>query len=318
MSSKDNRSGAVGKTVIRQTTNASAGQEPHADATVIASGSHVPSPDIEPMVSATPGVADAGGGALRTVIAEVPAEPTPGAPPRVPLADDVRTATETPGGNAVLAAATPILLLLDRLARGTVAVDLHDLRGELADGVRVFAQAIEDADIPPEDRRLAVYALCEMADDIVLHLPQRDVRFWSSEGMLPTFFGTRSAGTGFFQALNRLLAEPEGHRDVLALMHACLSLGFAGQYRSRQGAGLDAVRADAHRTLREMAPPNALTRRGRAGWTPLVAAALGGPAILTLTYLALATLLERDAGALAGDLRALRQPAAQSSEPLPR
>jgi type VI secretion system protein ImpK len=56
---------------------------------------------------------------------------------------------------------------------------------------------------------------------------------------------------GFFEALNKVLSNPETHHDLLELLHACLSLGFEGQYRvGGQRANLERVRQDVYETLR--------------------------------------------------------------------
>jgi hypothetical protein len=48
-----------------------------------------------------------------------------------------------------------------------------------------------------------------------------------------------------------VLANPETHHDLLELLHACLSLGFEGQYRAgAQRANLERVRQDVYETLR--------------------------------------------------------------------
>ena len=87
------------------------------------------------------------------------------------------------------------------------------------------------------EARIARYALCETADDIVAGLPGIERDAWLRDGMLARFFRADEAGRGFFQALNTLLADPEAHCDLLELMHLCLSIGFAGQYRGRPGGG---------------------------------------------------------------------------------
>jgi len=68
---------------------------------------------------------------------------------------------------------------------------------------------------------------------------------------LPQFFQTNVAGVGFFEALNTVLSNPETHHDLLELLHACLCLGFEGQYRAAgQKPSLERVRQDVYETLR--------------------------------------------------------------------
>lgn len=63
--------------------------------------------------------------------------------------------------------------------------------------------------------------------------------------MLSRYFRTRDSGVGFFEELQKLRANPSVNFDLLALMHACLSLGFEGKYRAAGGdAALQQIRRD--------------------------------------------------------------------------
>lgn len=153
--------------------------------------------------------------------------------------------------NPLIAAASPLLLLLGRLRQSTVEADQPRLASVVADAIRAFDRQIAQADVLPADARMAKYALCETADDIVLNLPGIDKSAWTSNGMLSRFFQTGVVGVGFFEALNKVLSNPETHHDLLELAHACLSLGFEGQYRvGGQRANLERVRQDVYETLR--------------------------------------------------------------------
>ena len=73
--------------------------------------------------------------------------------------------------------------------------------------------------------------------------------------MLAQFFGVRTSGVGFFEELNKALANPAPHYDLLELMHACLLLGFEGQYRGaarRRHRICERVRRDVYETLRRV------------------------------------------------------------------
>jgi type VI secretion system protein ImpK len=99
---------------------------------------------------------------------------------------------------------------------------------------------------------MAAFALGETADDIAMHLPGVTSELWKPQSMVSRFFQASVHGAGFFAALNKALAAPESHQDLIELMHACLSLGFEGQYRgtAAQDGGVERVRRDAFETLR--------------------------------------------------------------------
>ena len=72
--------------------------------------------------------------------------------------------------------------------------------------------------------------------------------------MLAQFFQVRTSGVGFFEELNKALANPAPRYNLLELMHACLLLGFEGQYRGAHGGDseLQRIRRDVYQTLRHV------------------------------------------------------------------
>jgi type VI secretion system protein ImpK len=201
--------------------------------------------------------------------------------------------------NPLLCAAAPLLLFLGDLAviapRGTLA----DLQRHLGEAFAVTDRKMTESGADTDDARIAKYLLCETADDIVGNLPGIDRATWLDDGMLARFFRGKTAGTGFYEALNAVLASPEAHCDLVELIHACLALGFQGQYRSRQDgrAARDRVRRDVYETLRHFRPRPArqisprweglgatMPRRGRR--VPLWVVAAAVPALLAGFFLA--------------------------------
>jgi type VI secretion system protein ImpK len=158
--------------------------------------------------------------------------------------------------NPLLAAAAPLLMLFGDLRLLPSDTQPQPLRQHLSDAIREFERKASDSGTAEEDARIATYMLCETADDMVGGLPGIDRTAWLQDGMLMRFFRVETAGTGFYEALNALLAEPEPHGDLLELMHACLSLGFEGQYRARPDGrqALERIRRDIYETLRHFRP----------------------------------------------------------------
>ena len=219
--------------------------------------------------------------------------------------------------NPFIAAAAPLLMLF-----GDVRLKLFEVRpAALADRldrfIREFERKTVAAGVSEEDRRIAKFVLCETADDIVGNLPGIPHADWIAQGMMARFFQAGAAGAGFFMALNKALADPEAHLDLLELMHACLSLGFEGQYRaaSRKDGSLERVRRDIYETLRyfkaadaDISPrwqgqPAAAAKQRRR--VPLWSVAAAAVALVTITFFALRTLITNEGDALAGELLAL-------------
>ncbi|MFD2055370.1 type VI secretion system protein TssL, long form [Mesorhizobium calcicola] len=220
--------------------------------------------------------------------------------------------------NPMLAAAAPLLMLFGQLRLISVERQAEPLAQHVADAIEKFDRTVEKAGVPEEDARIAKFALCETADDLIGNLPWPKSDDWAQHGMLRQFFHTETTGTGFYEALNKILANPEPHYDLLELMHACLSLGFEGQYRgvTREDNNLERVRRDVYETLRYF--------RARAGddisphWQglaatmaqpparlPLWIVAAAASALLTAAFFALRIFITNEGDAAAGELLAL-------------
>src|SRR5262249_18670099 len=171
------------------------------------------------------------------------------------------------------------------------------------------------AGVPAHEVQVAKYALCGTADDIVQNLPGTDRHVWMQYSMLAQFFGVRTSGIGFFEELNKALASPAAHYNLLELMHACLLLGFEGQYRGSAGGDteLQRVRRDVYQTLRhvksradeEISPRwrGLALRMGQFdARVPLWAIASGAAALLVGVFFLLRFLIGNDGEALAARL----------------
>lgn len=161
-----------------------------------------------------------------------------------------------PSANPLLAAAAPLLTFLGALRLSPGAAQEEPLGEETATFIGTFQDRIAEAGVSGEDARIATFALCETADDIAMALPGMTGDWWKQHGMVARFFRPGVHGTGFFAALNKVLTEPENHKDLLELMHACMALGFEGQYRGAKGqdGALERVRRDTFETLRYFRP----------------------------------------------------------------
>ncbi|WP_274627916.1 type VI secretion system protein TssL, long form [Arvimicrobium flavum] len=245
-----------------------------------------------------------------------PVEPVEKIPLEVAL--NARDGGEYSAANPITTAAAPLLILLGRLRLMIIDMQAVPLMNHVANAIREFERKVTEAGVPAEDVRIAKYALCGTADDIVQNLPGTDRHVWMQYSMLAQFFQVRTSGVGFFEALNKLLANPAQHFDLLELMHACLSLGFEGQYRGMAGGDRDLqrVRRDVYETLRHLKsrPDEDISPRwqGMAKLMsnlgpriPLWAIAAAVIALLAGIYFLLRLLIGNDGDALADKLLAL-------------
>ena len=175
---------------------------------------------------------------------------------RIPLDVALRAtdAVEFSAVNPITQAAAPLLILLGRLRLHIVDMQAVPLMAHVARAITDFEKKVLGTGVPAHEAQVAKYALCGTADDIVQNLPGTDRHVWLQYSMLAQFFGVRTSGIGFFEELNKALANPAAHYDLLELMHACLLLGFEGQYRGAHGgdADLQRVRRDVYEALRRV------------------------------------------------------------------
>jgi type VI secretion system protein ImpK len=218
--------------------------------------------------------------------------------------------------NPVVAAAAPLLMLLGHLRLTTVERQAEPLAERVAGLIEDFDRKIARTETTEEDARIASYVLCETADDIIANLPGSGRDVWVQHSMLQRFFQVKPTGAGFFQALNTVLATPEPHRNLIELMHACLSLGFEGQYRGQPREGLERVRRDVYETSAYFRTDGdddisprwqglSMTSAQGSRRVPVWAIAAATAAVLTAAFFTLRVLITNDGEAVAGELLAL-------------
>ncbi|WP_363257574.1 type VI secretion system protein TssL, long form [Mesorhizobium sp.] len=220
--------------------------------------------------------------------------------------------------NPILAAAAPLLVLFGQLRLMPVERQAGPLAEHIAEAIEMFDREMAKAGIAEADARIAKFALCETADDLVGNLPWPKDDAWSGHSLVSRLFHTRPTGAGFYQALNQILGSPEGHHDLLELMHACLSLGFEGQYRGRAGErdALERIRRDVYDTIRYFNPraEDDISRRwqGMAATLskprarlPLWAVAAAAATLVTAAFFGLRMLITDEGDATAAELLAL-------------
>jgi type VI secretion system protein ImpK len=252
-------------------------------------------------------------------------KPPPQPERRIPLevALNASNTAEFSAANPITQAAAPLLILLGRLRLHIVDMQAVPLMNYVAQAITEFEKKIVAGGVHPQEALVAKYVLCGTADDIVQNLPGTDRGVWMQYSMLAQFFQVRTSGVGFFEELNKALANPAPRYNLLELMHACLLLGFEGQYRGAHGGDgeLQRIRRDVYQTLRhvkartddEISPRwrgMTLRMQDLATRVPIWAIASGAGMVLVGVFFLLRFLLGNDADALADRLVALHPSAA--------
>jgi len=94
---------------------------------------------------------------------------------------------------------------------------------------------------PPEDVRLATFAIVAFLDESILNSTNPAFSDWPRMPLQEEMFGHHRAGEVFFENIDRLLTRGDSHSaaDLLEIYSLCILLGYKGKY----GLGdLDSVR----------------------------------------------------------------------------
>src|SRR6266478_7449950 len=94
---------------------------------------------------------------------------------------------------------------------------------------------------PPEDVRLATFAIVAFLDESILNSTNPAFSDWPRMPLQEEMFGHHRAGEVFFENIDRLLSRGDSHSaaDLLEIYSLCILLGYKGKY----GLGdLDSVR----------------------------------------------------------------------------
>jgi type VI secretion system protein ImpK len=138
--------------------------------------------------------------------------------------------------------------VLTRLKNTYAHTDPEGLRNQLAAEIRGFEQSALSLGVDAETMRAASYVLRTALDEVVLcHTTWGPDSVWRREGL-----GDALGGERFFEGLEGLLTEPARHLHLLELMYICLSLGFEGRYRGKEGGReqLAALRERVYQAIR--------------------------------------------------------------------
>jgi type VI secretion system protein ImpK len=124
----------------------------------------------------------------------------------------------------------------------TVIVRLRANRQQISDS-RAFRMQMQDALraaekegikklYPPEDVRLATFAVVAFLDESILTSGSHAFADWSGRPLQEEMFGHQRAGEVYFENIDRLLARSDSHglADLLEIYSLCILLGYRGKY----------------------------------------------------------------------------------------
>lgn len=92
----------------------------------------------------------------------------------------------------------------------------------------------------------AVYALVALIDESILHSAWPGKEAWSHHLLQVMLFSERLGGVHFFHKIESLKGMSDCPVEILELYHACLCVGFQGQYRFEHSENLKSFRRSLH------------------------------------------------------------------------
>ena len=168
------------------------------------------------------------------------------------------------------------------------------------------------AQIPSEDVTEAKYALAAFMDEQILRSTWPARTQWMARPLQFIYFNENTAGEGFFQRLEGIMAMP--HRShVMLVYYLCLSLGFQGKYAVRGGGELDAlIEQLQHRLARQLPPADTFSPHGEPRDTaaggagrqlPWIGLSVGLVVLALILLIVLQLLISGSAARAADDIR---------------
>ncbi|MGO9992892.1 MAG: type IVB secretion system protein IcmH/DotU [Steroidobacteraceae bacterium] len=191
-----------------------------------------------------------------------PNAPAPGAGfapnPAAALSAGTATVEEfiTRGGNPIVAAAGPLLILGATVGSMVYQADVEGLRRKAIESVQAFETQARAAGVDPNDVTIARYVTCTFLDSAIFQTPWGGQTVWGARSLLLTFHNEAHGGEKFFTILERLRQDPTRYLDLLELQYICLALGFQGKYRLEPNsrAVVQTLQDDLYRLIRARRP----------------------------------------------------------------
>ena len=158
------------------------------------------------------------------------------------------------GLNALVQAASPLLLLTAQMRETLTPMDVPGLRRHTLEEIRRFEDQARSAGVPDKVALSARYALCAGLDEAVLSTPWGHQSDWAQHPLLIQMHREAWGGEKFFDMLESISKDPGRYVDLMELQYLLLSFGFVGKYGEQaQERGADRlleVQQDLYRKIR--------------------------------------------------------------------
>ena len=161
-----------------------------------------------------------------------------------------------------------ILTAITRFRSNRQAVsDAASFRAQIKGAIGVAEAEATRRGYPPDDVRLATFAVVAFLDESILNSNSPIFADWPRMPLQEELFGVHTAGEMFFQCVDRLMAKGDAPltADVLEIYALCLLLGFRGRYSISGQESLRSIATTVAEKLQHLrGGPRALAR----DWAP--------------------------------------------------
>lgn len=136
--------------------------------------------------------------------------------------------------NPLIAAASPLISILERIHIATELPELNQLHQNIAHEFKAFCSQFHRNHYSEELHLLANYLLCATADEILgksyLRLKGQTQEF---KAFTPPSANNQGPEFYFFEIIEYILKAPEQFLDLIELAYFCLLIGFEGQHHQQ-------------------------------------------------------------------------------------
>jgi type IV/VI secretion system ImpK/VasF family protein len=136
--------------------------------------------------------------------------------------------------NSLVAAAGPLLSLLERLCLSPSLPPIENIRENIEHELRAFHSKLDASKYPQDLISIAQYLVSATIDEI---LGKSYLRIYNQAAEFKSFTPLTSDGAQpqqrFFEILNYIKERPNQFLDLIELVYFCLIAGFEGEYHLR-------------------------------------------------------------------------------------
>jgi type VI secretion system protein ImpK len=136
--------------------------------------------------------------------------------------------------NPIVAAAGPLLSLLERLCVAPSLPPINSIRDNIEHELRAFHSRLNGKAYTEELDAIAHYLLCATVDELIgknyLRLYGKIDEF---QAFTPSSYDDKGPQRRFFDIINYIKQNPNQYLDLLELAYYCLNTGFEGEQHER-------------------------------------------------------------------------------------